>query len=363
VAALETKRRARRTSGACARVCGALVVTVAAGALPTHAKLASSKAQESAMIARIVPVTEKWLRHVNDSFDKKEPFQNDITAFARDLGSLEGGIFGDMYICTDVARLCVYAQHKDARLYKAIDDFNTAADQLCVDDKARYYAAKAKLFAEKLVPPDSLKREWIVRLVNDCCLASRYGVDADKNCAAVRRFADKSGLKDAPLDDYACRIYQDYGRFFLTKTKASGKSKDALETALQAIREIPAPSNMDFGSCGQQKSDADLLAAYDRSFVQPLSSNLGKNKDAFLVEVCKKFWQQKKLVSLALPRVALPSPDAFDLFRKAGDDDALKADPRIATAELALWKKAKKLREFKTKFPDRYRLARAAAGR
>lgn len=105
------------------------------------------------MIARIVPVTEKWLRHVNDSFDKKEPFQNDITAFARDLGALEGGIFGDMYICADVARLCVYAQHKDARLYKAIDDFNSAADQLCAEDKARYYAAKAKLFAEKLCLP------------------------------------------------------------------------------------------------------------------------------------------------------------------------------------------------------------------
>ena len=325
------------------------------------AKLVSTKAQESAMIARIVPVTEKWLRRVNDQFDKSEPFAAENAAMARDICPLENGIFNDVYVCADLSRLCVYAAKKDDRLYKALDDLNAGADQLCAADRMRYYTAMARLLAEKLACPDSLKKDWLSRIAGDCATAARNGCDADKGLGIVRKFAERSGIKEG-LDEPACRIYREYAAFFLTKAKSQGKSKAALETALAAIREIPATAITEAGACGQQKSDAERLSAYDKTLVQPLSAAVGRNRDAFLVEVCKKFWQQKKLVTLVLPRLSVPSPDAFDLFKKAGEDDALKAEPRIAVAELALWKKAGKLREFKKTYPDRYRLARSAVG-
>jgi hypothetical protein len=325
------------------------------------AKLASTKAQEAAMIAKIVPVTDKWLRRVNDQFDKSEPFAAEIAAMARDICPLENGIFNDIYVCSDLSRLCVYAQKKDAHLYRALDDFDAGANQLCADDRVRYYTAKARLLGEKLACPDSLKQDWLSRIAGACATAARIGFDADKGLGIVRKFAERSGIKEG-LDEPSCRIYREYAAFFLTKAKSQGKSMAAFETALAAVREIPATSLTDAGACGQQKSEAERLSAYDRTLVQPLSTAVGRNRDAFLVEVCKKFWQQKKLVTLVLPRLSVPSPDAFDLFKKAGEDDALKAEPRIAVAELSLWKKAGKLREFKKTYPDRYRLGRSAVG-
>jgi hypothetical protein len=346
--------------------CAALACAVLLCALPLHAKLLSGKARESAMIAKIVPVTERWLRFINDSFDKNEPFRDEITAAAKDYGSLENGIFNDMYIGTDVARLCVYMQRKDGRLRRALDDFDNAAEQLDRGDRLRYYTAKLKLVTDKLAAPaDSLKRDWLDRLVADCAHASRNGLDANRCFDIVRRFSDKNGLKPSLPDEASCRIFQDYARFFLTEAKSlrsQGKNKQAFETAMQAIREVPLPVNLDAGSCNQQKSDADLCAAYDRIYIQPLTACAGKRKTDFQVEVCRKNWQQKKLIAAVLPRIGSVLPDAFDLFRRAGEDDALKADPDIAVAELKIWKKAKKLREFKTKYPDRFRLARAAAG-
>jgi hypothetical protein len=302
--------RARRV-----RVCAAALACAALClAVPAAARLASTKAQESAMIARIVPVTEKWLRHINDSFDKNEALQDEITAIAKDLGSLENGIFNDMYIGTDVARLLVYAQRKDPRLVRALDDFDRGADLLCAGDRLRYYTAKARLYTEKLSePPDSLKRDWLARLVNDCASASRNGLDADKSLDMVRKFIDRNAVKAVVLDEPSCRIHQDYGRFFLAAIKslrAQGKHREAFESALQAVREIPPLSNLDFGACGVQKSDAELCAAYDRNFVLPLSSYLGRNKDELQTEVCRKYWEHKKLVSLVLTRIATPLPDA-----------------------------------------------------
>jgi hypothetical protein len=337
----------------------AAAVTVLAGA--ADAKLASTKAQESAMIARIVPVTDKWLRRINDQFDKSEPFAAENAAMARDICPLENGIFNDIYVCADLSRLCVYAAKKDARLYRSLDDLDAGADKLCAADRMRYYTAKARLLAEKLACPDSLKQDWLSRIASSCATAARTGFDADKGLAIVRKFVERNGIKEE-LDEPACKIYREYAAFFLTKAKLQGKSKAALETALAAIHEIPATALTDAGACGQQKSDAERLTAYDKVLVQPLSAGLGRTRDAFLVEVCKKFWPQKKLVTLVLPRLSVPSSDAFDLFKKAGEDDALKAEPRIAVAELSLWKRAGKLREFKKAYPDRYRLGCSAVG-
>jgi|WetSurMetagenome_2_1015567.scaffolds.fasta_scaffold00226_3 hypothetical protein len=325
------------------------------------AKLSSTKAQESAMIARIVPVTEKWLRRVNDRFDKNEPFSADIAAMSRDICPLENGIFNDIYVCADASRLLVCAGKKDARLYRFIDALDAGANQLCASDRARFYGAKARVFAEKLACPDSLKQDWFARITACCSAAARNGFDADRGISLLRKFAEKNDLS-AQVEEAFCTIYREYAGFFLAKAKSFHKSKGAIETALQAIREIPPASLADAASCGRQLSDAEHCIAYDRILVQPLAAVVGKNRSSFLIEVCKRYWQQKKLVSLALPRLTIPSNDAFDLFKRAGADDQLKADPRIAAAELLLWKKAGKLQDFRKNYPDRYRLGRSAQG-
>lgn len=104
-----------------------------------------------------------------------------------------------------------------------------------------------------------------------------------------------------------------------------------------------------------------LLARYDSLFVRPLCAAAGdKNADEVRIEVCDRYWQYRQLVSAVLLRVTTPSSGAFGLFKKAGKDDVLRHDGRIAVAEVQLWKKAKKLKEFKTDFPERYALAKRA---
>jgi hypothetical protein len=180
----------------------------------------------------------------------------------------------------------------------------------------------------------------------------------------VRRFEERKSSEERVLGESACRITQQYARFFLAEAKSLHRRHDekrAFKTAVQAIKEIPALSSLDSGSCNKWKSEDALLILYDSVFVRPLSLYTGVLGDEFNIEVCKRYWQHRKLAALVIVRIHAPLSDAFDLFEKAGEDDILRHDGRIAVAELSLWKKAGKLKEFRKKFPDRYAFARRAS--
>lgn len=317
------------------------------------------------MVARAAPVSEKWVRYLNDTLGKNDTCAQEIAGRCKEIGGYGDGIFNDMGVQGDVGRLLFFAEHKDQRFFKAIDDFDNAAEQLGTNDRMRYYAAKAGLRAERKAPStDSVKRDWFTCLVNDCCRASRNGYEADKSGDLLRKFTENNGLKERFVTEASCRITVEYARYFVAETKRlhyRHEDKKAFKTALKGIKEVPALSPLDTAQCAKWKSQEELLSQYDSCFVRPLSAYVGSGKDELRIEVCSRYWQYRKLVALVIVRIRTPSSDAFDLFEKAGKDVILQHDGRIAAAEYALWKKDGKAKEFKKKFPERYLLARRAA--
>jgi hypothetical protein len=331
---------------------------------PGHAKLSSTKTQESNMVNKAAPVAEKWLRRLNNTYGKNDTCAKEAHDLCKEIGGYEDGILNDMAIASDVARLLVYAQRKDALLFRAIDDFDRAADQLGTVDQRRYYVAKAMFRSECSLPAaaaDSVKQQWLSCLVKDCCRASRSGCDAEKSAGFVRHFTDKNSLKGRLLDESSCRITQEYARYFVAEAAALRRRHDdaaAFKIALRGIKEIPALTPLDTMVCARWKSQVTLLSLYDSLFVRPLAASAGASGDEFNIEVCGgRNWQYRQLVAAVLVRIRSPSSDAFDLFEKAGKDDILQHDGRIAVAEMRLWKKAGKLNDFRKKFPERFDLA------
>jgi hypothetical protein len=333
--------------------------------LPCHAKLTSTKNQEASMVGRAAPVSEKWVRLLNDTYGKKDPYAQEVVDLCKEIGGYEDGVMNDMSIANDVGRLVVYAQRKDRLLFRAIDEFDNAAEQLGGNDRMRYYAAKAQIRSACRAPAiDSIKREWLSGIINDCCRATRNGQEVEKSIGPVRRFTERNGLKERAASEAACRITVEYARYFLTEAKLlhlRHDDKKAFKTALRGIKEIPALSPLDTALCAKWKSQDELLSLYDSCFVRPLSVCAGARSDELKIEVCNRYWQQRKLVASVIVRIRTPSSDAFDLFEKAGNDVILQHDGRIAAAELALWKKAGKGKEFKKKYPERWQLARRIA--
>ena len=334
-------------------------------AFPCAAKLSSTKAQESAMVSLAAPIVEKWGRYLNDTYGKNNRFTEEIVRTTNQIGSYENGIFNDMAVLSELAQFCVYAQRKDAKLFSAMDDFDGAADLLGAQDRRRYYAAKAEIRAELIAPAIAIvQREWLIGLGGDCCRASRFGLDAEKSITLLRRFAGRNSGNETGVAEQVCRIRLEYAHFFLAEARSfhlQNRYKEAFGIAMRGIREIPALSRFDSASCYKWRSDEALIDAYDVSFVQPLASTVGPYKDDLAIEVCRRYWKQRKLVSLVLPRIGTPSSAAFALFRKAGEDKLLKVDTGIAATELLLWRKARKTEEFKKKYPERYRFAKRAA--
>jgi len=336
--------------------------------LPCYAKLSSTKAQEAAMVARAMPVSEKLLQRLNDAWGKQDDYAAEAALLGNEIGDYENGILNDMAIANDVARLLVYSQYKDTKLFTAMDDFDRAADQLDVPDRMRYYMAKARLRSERQAPfVDSVRRQWFSGLSADCRRAARYGADAEQCEGLARKFAEKNNLPARLLDESLCRITQERARRFVTEAfslrRAHGDEK-VVKLALRGIKEVPPLTVLaDTAGCTKWKSEGVLLARYDSLFVRPLCAAAGnKNADEVRVEVCDRYWQYRQLAAAVLPRVTTPSSDAFSLFRKAGKDDVLRHDGRIAAAEMQLWKKANKLKDYKNEFPERYALAKRTAG-
>jgi hypothetical protein len=345
----------------------AVIMVMALMVLPCRARLSSTRAQESNMVAKAMRVSEKWLRRLNDTYGKQDDYAAEIALLGKEIGGHEDGILNDMAIANDVAKLSVYSQYKDAKLFRALDDFDRAADELGTFDKKRYYMAKARLRSERQAPfVDSVRRQWFSCLAADCWRAARYGGDAEKCGTLARTFAKKNKLADRLLDESLCRITQEYARYFLAEAyglRRTHEEEKILKLALQGIKEIPPLTVIgDSAGCTRWKSEGVLVTRYDSLFVRPLCAAAGSRKaDEIRVEVCDRYWQYRQLVSAVLLRITTPSSDAFGLFEKAGKDAALKLDGRIAFAEMRLWKTAKKLKEYKKEFPERYELAKRTA--
>jgi hypothetical protein len=336
--------------------------------LPCYAKLSSTKAQEAAMVARAMPVSEKLLQRLNDAWGKQDDYAAEAALLANEIGHYEDGILNDMAIANDVARLLVYSQYKDTKLFTAMDDFDRAADLLGVPDRMRYYMAKARLRSERQAPfVDSVKRQWFSGLSADCRRAALYGGDAEKCHELARKFAQKNNVPDHLLDESSCRTTQEYARWFVNEAFRLGRAhgdEKALKIALKGIKEVPPLTVLaDTAGCTKWKSEGELLARYDSLFVRPLCAAVGNRKaDKIRLLVCDRYGEYRPLAAAVLVRISTPSSDAFDLFKKAGKDAVLQHDGRIAVAERQLWKKAGKLKEYKKEFPERYELARRTAG-
>ena len=320
------------------------------------------------MVSAALRVSDRVFKLINDAYGKQEDYTDETADLAKDIGGYEGGILSDMAVANDIARLLVYSRYKDTKLFAVIDDFDRAGEELGALDRKRYYTAKARLRSERAAPQiDLVTLDWFSRLSADCRRAARWGADAGKCVSFARAFAEKNKIQDRRLEESLCRIMQESARYCTAEAFRLSRSRDrdkALKAALQGIKEIePLTVIADTDGCTRWKSEGVLLARYDSLFVRPLCFAAGgtKNADEVRVEVCDRYWQYRTLVSAVLPRIVTPSSAAFGLFKKAGKDDVLRHDGRIAVAEVLLWKKARKLKEFKTDYPERYALAKRSA--
>jgi hypothetical protein len=325
------------------------------------ARLSSTGAQESRMIKIAVQVGERWQSSLNDFFRKNESILSEVAQQRKEIGSYETGILEDMSIASEIASMVVYAQHVNPVEIRAIDGFDSAAEKLSNIDQVRYYCAKARIhggFVKTGLNPDTFAI-IMEKQVNDYCRAAENGFEPKKAVAAVSRQIGDAGFDKSYLDQYMCRIYQAYLPFAITKIKelhGARKYRDGFELAARTMREIPPTMNLKTSDCAAG-GGPESIQTYDSRLIAAACRYLATYADQLLVETCREYWENKPLVSLLLPRIKSPSRDAFDLFKKAGEDESLKHSGAIAWAELSIWKKAAKLKEFKKLYPDRYRLA------
>ena len=345
----------------------ASLLVIVALCLPAFARLSSTKAQEATMVARAMKISEKWLRRLNDAYGKQDGYDEEIARLRKEIARDEGGILNEMAVATDMARLTVFSQYKDTKLFTALDDFDRAADALGTADRMRYYLAKARLRSGRTAPfVDSVLQEWSAGLTADCMRAARCGGETETCAELARAFAKNNKLADRLLDESLCRIVQESARWFVAEARRlrrAGNRGKALKLALQAVKTIePLTVITDTAACTKWKSEGMLLARYDSLFVRPLCAAAGgKGGDEIRLRVADRYWEYRPLVAAVLVRVTTPSSDAFSLFKKAGKDERLMLDGRIAAAEMLLWKKAGRFKEFKKEFPERYGLAKRHA--
>ena len=289
--------------------------------MPCGAKLSSTKTQEANMVARAASVSEKWVRFLNDTLGKNDTCAQEIADLNRKIRGYGDGILSDMGILGDVGRLYFFSRRLN-RLFRAIDEFDNAVEQLTASDRRRYYIAKAELRSETIAPvQDRIKRDWFSCLQSDCCRATRSGFEADKSMDFIHRFAEKNGLKENVAAEAGCRITVEYARFFLSDAKRERQKHDdkkAFKTAVQGIRAIPAFEPPRYPPpCAQNgKVRRICFPCSDSCFVRPLSLCAGGRADEFRIEVCSRYWQYRKLVSSVIVRIRTPSSGAFDIFGK-----------------------------------------------
>jgi hypothetical protein len=329
-------------------------------ASPCFARLQSSKAQEEAMVKAAVAVSEKWQGALGRTFRADDSTQAEVALVRKQVEARENGIFADMSIGADVATMVVSARRR-GRGMGSFDGFDEAAARLAAADQVRYYCAKAGIHAEFFDAArtgDSLN-VWLEREVADYSRAAANGFPPKDALTIVKQQAGQAGLVYYPMDACSCRIYQAYLPFAIANVHAAHaahRQREVYGLALGIMRELPPSLSLKRGDC-DLNDPVQLAAFYDSRLVRPLSRLLGRDEQEFVLETCDTYWDHRRLVALLLTRVRTPSNKAFGLFRRAGEDDILKADRSIALAELTLWKRAGKLAQFKRDYPARYRVA------
>jgi hypothetical protein len=324
------------------------------------AKIQSSAAQEKRMIETAIRIIERWEARVPAGCASDPENAKAIDGYQRQFESHEAGILRDMNIAVDMARFCVCAR-QDLRLLAAINDLDSAAARLGADDQARYWGAKYQVhmsIAHDAQAPDSV-RQWVRQAFTDRDKQVRLRPDInriiDETATDIGKFDLSPPLS---LDSAAIQWRRIAARVYVEKTKKLRPHghKKAFEVARQAIRDLQPDQNLCAGgntSC----SPSDCARCYDQALVQPLCAAIGNDAQTLIEELCNRYEKNEYLLRILIPRLSRPTSGALAILRRVHTDDALKSDRGLAWIELTLWKKAKRLKEFKKQYPERYRLA------
>jgi hypothetical protein len=330
-------------------------------AASAEAKLASPRAQESRMIKSAVAASDAWRATIPGDFFKNDSVKAEVASTRKQVSELERSILDDMNISSDVAAMVVYSRRHDSFDLRAIDAFDAAAGTLVRDDRARYYSAKAKVRSD-LIRTSTVRDSilsWLDRVVRDYCSAALNGYDYKKVIGAIKWQLENAGFKDLMLDDYTCRLTQAHVAYVVARVKelhSAGKDKDAYSLAVETMRDLAPTVSLKADGC-KLTDGAELAKAYDVAFLAPVCRNLGTSASLFLMETCDRYWDNKAFVALELPKVNSATKPALDMFHRAAEDDSLKGDRPIAEAELAAWRKAGRVKEYRKLYPDRYKMA------
>jgi len=337
---------------AAALLCAALVA-------PCVAELRSNKPQEEAMALAAARASEKWRRAMGTRLRTNDSLQGRVAAVRAEFRGLEGGILADMNIDGDAALMFALDRPR------ALDLFDVAAANLCDEDQARYFSAKAALHTRRAAvsPIGDTLRYWLDRVVDDYAKAAARGYEARKALGILDDLARQPHFQYLVPFDRQCRIYQAHISWVIRQVGAhhtAGRRRDALALALGTVAEVTPSMSFKPGACNAE-DPALLVEYYDTRVLFQLRKRLGTDAEAVLLEAAERYWDNKRLVALQLPRLKTPHSKAFKLFERAGEDPALRSSRNIAVAEFSMWKAAGKLAEYKQKYPQRYRMVVAGA--
>jgi hypothetical protein len=339
----------------------ALLVLALLTAWPVQARLLSSRAQEGRMIAIALRISEQWYPKIPAKFKDDEFNAREIDARYKQLAGMEGGIFKDLNLLSDLAPMFTYGRFADGRFLAAIDQYDSAADYLDTRDRVRYYAAKIRLHQEIMDFPQQSTgvRIWMDRLILDCQKAARCGFDVDKALKVIEDGVEKYRFTDVVIATQRCRLQKGHAAWAVeevVRLHNSRKVKQARDVAFQAVRDVAPDQDLCKSDCIPLDEPA-RLKCYDTFLIKPLCAHIGASREELILAVAERYWQYSGLMVMLLPRLKTPSSRALALFEKTHDDQALQGNKLLAQCEVGLWKKAGKLKAFKAEYPQRFKLA------
>lgn len=335
-----------------------LTATLATQAAP---RLESDKSEEERMVRGAIHAGEKLMRLVPENYRRTD---SAATAAAQEklaLARLEGGILESMGVTTDMATVIAYARHSRLGNARHLALFDSAANYLAPPDRVRYYNARVAIdigFLESCGDPDT-GEVWVMRIARSQYQATAAGADPREGTRLIAELRQKHALYRPSEDEYTCKMYQARARYVVAQVKLlgqSGETRDACALAVRAAGEVPPAVNLNPGAWGRA-SDAELARQFENRLLTPLQRSATACADDIRLAACDAWWNNTPLVLSVLARVRTPSKDAFELFERVAATPALARNRALAQAELALWKKAGKLAQFKQDHPQRYRLA------
>jgi len=266
-----------------------------------------------------------------------------------------------MNISEDATWFYIYG-HEKPEVLTALDQLDTAAFCLSVEDQERYFEAKYEihhtLFEESKNRSDSLKL-WMQRMAFDQESLLRINLNLKHTLNLLISDIEKYELtKSFPPESISNHFRRIAAVTYVLKVRKTRQHnhKAAIVLARNAVKDIKPEDNL-CTDTWYSVSNSTCARCYDQILVKSLCGTLGGDGQLLMEEVCSRYWNNENITKLLLLRFTKPTSNAFDLFRKAGNTDELKNNRIIAWTEMTLWKKAHKFRKFKKEYPERYRLA------